>query len=76
MSIQPRLIPTNQKTWTNRHETFVQSLDNLYDVDNGETDSVLNDYNNTTAAIQSFLSESLVPEKKSVGSVVVGHLQK
>ena len=67
MSIQPRLIPTNQKTWTNRHETFVQPLDNLYDVDNGETDSVLDDYNNTTAAIQSFLAESTTSGKEVRG---------
>jgi hypothetical protein len=67
MSNQPRLIPTNQKTWTNRHESFVQPLDNLYDVDNGETDSVLNDYNNTTAAIQSFLSISINSGKEVRG---------
>jgi hypothetical protein len=67
MSNQPRLIPTNQKSWTNRHETFVQALDNLYDVDNGETDSVLNDYNNTTAAIQNFLSQSMNSGKEVRG---------
>jgi FAD/FMN-containing dehydrogenase len=54
MATLPTIVPTNQKVWENRHETFRQPLDNLYDVNNGESDSLLNDYNATTKAIQDF----------------------
>lgn len=63
MSDSPQFIPTNQKSWINRHENFVQPLDNLYDVVNGETDSILNDYNNTTVGLQNFFSQAITSGK-------------
>ena len=65
MNDLPQIVATNQKTWINRHENFVQPLDNIYDIANGETDSLLNDYNNTTVAVQHFILQA-TNEGKSV----------
>lgn len=54
-----RITPTNMKVWTNRHETFTQPIDNLFDISNGNTGSVLNDYNNTTEAIQQLMAKAI-----------------
>ena len=43
------------KVWTNRHETFKQNIDNLFDVTNGDTGNLLADYNATTSAIGQFI---------------------
>jgi len=50
-----RIRSTNKSSWENRHETFVQDISDLFDVMNGNTGSVLNDYNFTTKALQEFL---------------------
>jgi hypothetical protein len=67
MSDNPNISPTNQKDWTNRHETFVQPIDNLYDCSNGETADPLQDYNNTTTAVMQFLSHSVKDNKRIRG---------
>lgn len=53
-----RIVPTNMKWWTNRHETFTQSIDNLFDISNGNTGSVVDDYNYTTEAIQQLMAKA------------------
>ena len=63
MPAQPRITPTNNKIWTNRHNTFTQSIDNLFDIANGNTGSPLNDYNATTDAIQSFIGKAIAENK-------------
>ena len=65
MPAQPQITPTNNKTWTNRHNTFTQSIDNLFDIANGDTGSTINDYNATTAAIQSLIGRA-ISENKSL----------
>ena len=59
------LTPTNEREWTNRHETFTQAIDNLFDIFNPDTGSVLNDYNTTTLTIKQLLATA-VQEGKSV----------
>ena len=64
MPTTPSIIATNQKAWTNRHETVHQSIDNLLDIANGETDNLLNDYNAMTRAIQDLIHKALTEQKK------------
>ena len=63
MPTQPQLTPTNNKTWTNRHDTFTQPIDNLFDIANGDTGNSIDDYNATTAAIQSFIGRAIAENK-------------
>lgn len=55
---------TGKKEWINRHETFTQTIDNLYDLGNANTGDVLKDYNDATAGIQELLQESLNSGKR------------
>jgi len=67
MSAKPKISATNKKEWINRHENFKQPIDNLYDVQNGETDDVLKDYNNTTTALQTLFQKAIADNKKIRG---------
>src|SRR5580765_5634182 len=67
MSAKPKITPTNKREWINRHENFKQPIDNLFDVMNGETASVLDDYNNTTTALQTFFQKAVADNKKVRG---------
>jgi FAD/FMN-containing dehydrogenase len=60
----PQIKPTNMKVWTNRHETFKQPIDNLFDISNGDTGNMLNDYNATTAAIGQFIDTAVRNNKR------------
>lgn len=64
MPTAPRITPTNDKVWTNRHETYSQSIDNLFDIANGNTGNMLNDYNATTAAVQAMIAQAIKQNKK------------
>jgi len=59
MSAEPQIIPTGDKTWTNRHETFNQPVDNIYTIVNGDTGDTLHDYNATTIAIQHLIKKAI-----------------
>lgn len=63
MPTAPSIILTNQKEWTNRHETVHQAIDNLIDIANGETASPLNDYNAMTRAIQELIGKAVNENK-------------
>lgn len=65
MPTQPQVTPTNDKFWTNRHNTFIQAIDNLFDIANGDTGNSVNDYNATTVAIQQLIARA-VTEKKAI----------
>lgn len=64
MSQEPRITPTDLKIYTNRHDTFNQPIDCLFDIYNGDTGDVLNDYNATTAAVQAFLDKAIQNNKR------------
>lgn len=64
MSALPQIKPTNMKVWTNRHETFKQPIDNLFDITNGNTGNILNDYNATTVAIGQFIDTAARSNKR------------
>ncbi|MCU7552022.1 FAD-binding protein [Chitinophagaceae bacterium LB-8] len=60
----PQIKPTNLKVWTNRHETFKQPIDNLFDISNSDTGSMLNDYNATTAAVAQLIDAAVRNNKR------------
>ncbi|MEJ7741047.1 MAG: FAD-binding protein [Chitinophagaceae bacterium] len=64
MSTTPLITPTNQKSWKNRHDTFKQQIDNLFDIANGNTGNNLNDYNATTAAIRQLIGRAIQQNKR------------
>ena len=61
--------PTNQKKWSPRHETFEQTINNLYDLANDNVDNVVDDYNVTTLGIQRLLQDVI---EKNLRLRVVG----
>jgi len=49
---------TGEKEWTNRHETLTLPIDNLFDLANNNSGSVLSDYNDATKGVQGILKET------------------
>ena len=60
---QPQIQPTNQTQWINRHDTFTQPIDNLFDLINGNTGNGFDDYNAMTEAIQAFIGKAIAENK-------------
>ncbi|HKR03126.1 MAG TPA: FAD-binding protein [Bacteroidia bacterium] len=54
---------TGKKQWTNRHETFTQNIDNLYNLADDNTGNTLNDYNDATTGIQGIIKEAIDANK-------------
>jgi FAD binding domain len=59
----PQIQPTNDRTWTNRHNTFTQPINNLFDLINGISGDSFNDYNAMTDAIQALLGRAIAENK-------------
>ena len=59
----PQVSPTNTTEWINRHDTFKQPINNLFDLINGNTGNGFNDYNAMTEAIQAFLGKAIAENK-------------
>jgi FAD/FMN-containing dehydrogenase len=55
---------TGNKSWTNRHETFTQVIDNLYNLGNNNSGNVLADYNDATQSIQKIIKEAVDANKQ------------
>jgi FAD binding domain len=64
MPLAPSITATNQKAWTNRHDTVHLAIDNLFDIANGETDDIVADYNATTVAIQGLIRRGIQQNKR------------
>ena len=60
---QPQIRPTNATQWTNRHDTFTQPINNLFDLINGNTGNGFDDYNAMTEAIQALLGKAITENK-------------
>ena len=60
---QPQIRPSNATSWTNRHDTFTQPINNLFDLINGTTANGFDDYNAMTDAIQAFLGTAITQNK-------------
>ena len=50
---------TGERQWINRHETFEQEIDDLVDLGNNDSGSVLDDYNDATLGIQLLIQEAI-----------------
>jgi hypothetical protein len=64
MGSTPQFYKTGIHSWANWHQTFVQSVDELYELQNADTGDVPTDYNAMTAAIQQFLSKARAEQKR------------
>ena len=50
---------SGNKKWINRHETFEQPINDLYDLANRNTGDILADYNDTTESIQEIIQQAI-----------------
>lgn len=57
------ITATNLSEWTNRHETFTQPIDNLFDISNANSGNGIADYNSTTADIQAKIAQAIAENK-------------
>ena len=66
MATTPSIRATNNKSWTNRHQTFTQQIDNLFDMANGNAGGPnrVNDYNAMTTEIQAFIAKAIQQNKR------------
>lgn len=63
MPNEPQIIKTGSKTWENRHITFNQQIDDLYDMWNAGSGDPLADYNAMTLAIQKEIGLAISDQK-------------
>ncbi|GHN01058.1 hypothetical protein WSM22_25470 [Cytophagales bacterium WSM2-2] len=54
---------TGAKSWTNRHETFTQNINDLYNLANQDSGDVVDDYNDATKGIQSIIKDAIASGK-------------
>jgi hypothetical protein len=54
-----KIVETGSKTWENRHLTFTEDIDNLYDMWNSAGPDVLGCYNKTSEAIQQLIGDAI-----------------
>ena len=71
MPTNPAIHPTGQKSWENRHLTFKQPVDGLYDMWNADHDDLIEGYNAMTAAVQDFI-HSAIRDKTTVRALGAG----
>ena len=64
MGTSAQLTPTNKKLWMNRHNTFSQKVDNLFEIANGNTGDLVTDYNATTDAIREIIRKAIQQKKR------------
>lgn len=55
----PKILETGNKTWENRHLTFTEEIDNLYDMWNSSGEDVLMGYTQMSEAIQAQIGEAI-----------------
>lgn len=61
--MEPLIVATGQKSWENRHLTFKEDIDDLYDIWNDENPDLLAVYNSTTEGIQELLKQAIADGK-------------
>jgi len=55
----PKILETGMKTWENRHHTFTEEIDNLFDMWNTQDGNVLAGYNKMSEAIQAQIGNAI-----------------
>lgn len=63
MAILPKIVKTGSRTWENRHLTFTQQIDDLYDLWNADTGELIDRYNAMTLAIQNEIAQAISDKK-------------
>jgi hypothetical protein len=54
-----KIIKTGNKTWENRHETFVEDINDLYELGNADSLDALNSYNDATKGLQGLIKDAI-----------------
>ena len=54
-----KIIKTGNKTWENRHETFVENIKDLYELGNEDNLDALNSYNDATKDLQGLIKDAI-----------------
>jgi FAD binding domain len=54
-----KVIKTGNKTWQNRHETFVEDIKDLYELGNDDTLNALDSYNDATRGYQALIADAI-----------------
>jgi FAD/FMN-containing dehydrogenase len=54
-----KVIKTGNKTWENRHETFVEDIIDLYELGNEDALDALNSYNDATKGFQDLIKNAI-----------------
>jgi FAD/FMN-containing dehydrogenase len=54
-----KIVKSGPQNWENRHETFTQPVQDLYDLENDDAGSPLEEYNKTTKGIQAILGDAV-----------------
>lgn len=57
-----KVIKTGDKTWENRHQTFVEDIVDLYELGNLDTLDALNGYNDSTIGFQKLIAEAVATQ--------------
>ncbi|MDB5133816.1 MAG: FAD-binding protein [Mucilaginibacter sp.] len=57
-----KVIKTGDKTWENRHETFVEDIQDLYELGNEDALDALDSYNDATKGFQNLISEAIATQ--------------
>jgi FAD/FMN-containing dehydrogenase len=58
MNLTPRVVVSNRRQWTNKHENVRQQITGLYDIWNPDTTSLVDGYKATTEKIQSMIGDA------------------
>lgn len=57
-----KIIKTGFTTWENRHETFVETIKDLYELGNDDTLSPLDSYNDSTKGLQQLIAQAITQQ--------------
>ena len=54
-----KIFKTGATNWQNKHETFVENINNLYEIGNEHSLGALDGYNDTTPGLQQLIAEAI-----------------
>lgn len=57
-----KVIKTGDKTWENRHEIFVEDINDLYELGNEDNLDALNGYNDATKGLQKLIADAIATQ--------------
>ncbi len=56
------VVKTGDKTWENRHETFIEDINDLYELGNLSSLDALAGYNDTTTGLQGLIADAIATQ--------------